>query len=256
MRHAMQGTLRGMRRYLVVANRTLGGRHLIEQIRQAIASGPAAFHVVAPVPVDADDEAVAAARRRLDAQLERIAALGAEHSGEVVAADPFDAAMAAMADRPIDELFVCTLPTGLSRWLGADLVGRLQNAVSAPITHIVAPAGRPDRVTAQAVRLSVYIGESDRHGHTPLHTEIVRRARDTGLAGATVIRGVEGFGASSVIHTSRLLTMSEDLPVVVVVIDTPDRIDAFLPLLDELITEGLVVRENVNVIKYEGREPA
>ena len=99
------------------------------------------------------------------------------------------------------------------------------------------------------------MGESDRHGHTPLHTEIVQRARAAGLAGATVLRGVEGFGASSVIHTSRLLTMSEDMPMVVVIIDTPDRIDGFLPLLDDLITEGLVVREPVDIIKYEGRQP-
>jgi PII-like signaling protein len=243
-----------MRRYLVVANRTLGGRHLIEQIRRAVATGPCAFHVVAPVPPDAGTDDQAAAQRRLNAQLERIAALGAEHSGEVVAGDPYDVAIAAIAEHTIDELVVCTLPPGLSRWLGGDLVGRLREATNAPITHIIAPAGRPDRVTAQAVRLSIYIGESDRHGHAPLHTEIVRRARDAGLAGATVVRGVEGFGASSVIHTSRLLTMSEDLPMVVIVIDTPDRIDGFLPLLDELITEGLVVRENVDVIKYAGRD--
>jgi hypothetical protein len=243
-----------MRRYLVVANRTLGGQHLIERIRHAVAAGPCAFHVVAPVPPDAGADARAAAHRRLDAQLERIAALGADHSGEVIAGDPFDVAMATIAQRTIDELVVCTLPPGLSRWLGADLVGRLREATGAPITHIVAPAGRADRVTAHAVRLSIYIGESDRHGHAPLHAEIVRRARDAGLAGATVIRGVEGFGASSVIHTSRLLTMSEDLPMVVIVIDTPDRIDGFLPLLDELITEGLVVRENVDVIKYAGRD--
>ena len=154
-----------------------------------------------------------------------------------------------------DHVVVCTLPPGLSRWLGTDFVGRLQRSIDVPITHIVAPAGMPDRVTAQAIRLSVYIGESDRHGHTPLHTEIVQRARAAGLAGATVLRGVEGFGASSVIHTSRLLTMSEDLPMVVVIIDTPDRVDGFLPVLDELIDEGLVVRETVDIVKYIGRQP-
>jgi hypothetical protein len=111
----------------------------------------------------------------------------------------------------------------------------------------------PERVTAQAVRVSIYIGESDRHGHTPLHSEIVQRARAAGLAGATVLHGVEGFGASSVIHTSRLLTMSEDLPVVIIIVDTADHIDGFLPQLDDLITQGLVVRETVDIIKYEGR---
>jgi PII-like signaling protein len=83
--------------------------------------------------------------------------------------------------------------------------------------------------------------------------EIVERAHQAGLAGATVVRGFEGFGASSRIHTARILRMTEDLPVVVIIVDRPDRIDAFLPTLDELISEGLVVRENVEVVKYVGR---
>jgi hypothetical protein len=243
-----------MRRYLIVANRTLGGHHLIERIRRAVADEPSEFHVVVPVPESSHDDDKAA-RRRLAAQLERLARLGADATGEIVDADPYDATVAAFAQRGADELVVCTLPPGLSRWLGTDLVGRLRRAIDVPVTHIVAPAGMPERVTAQGVRLSIYIGESDRHGHTPLHTEIVQRARAAGLAGATVLRGVEGFGASSVIHTSRLLSMSEDLPMVVVIIDTPDRVDGFLPLLDELINEGLVVRETVDIIKYQARQP-
>jgi PII-like signaling protein len=103
-------------------------------------------------------------------------------------------------------------------------------------------------------RLSIFIGESDQHGHRPLYTEIVERAHDAGLAGATVVRGFEGFGASSRIHTARILRMSEDLPVVIIIVDQPDRIDAFLPVLDDLIDEGLVVREQVEVVKYVGRE--
>jgi len=103
-------------------------------------------------------------------------------------------------------------------------------------------------------RLTIFIGESDQHGHKPLYTEIVERAHDAGLAGATVVRGFEGFGASSRIHTARILRMTEDLPVVVIIVDRVDRIDAFLPTLDELITEGLVVRENVEIVKYAGRE--
>ena len=102
-------------------------------------------------------------------------------------------------------------------------------------------------------RLTIYIGESDRHGHTPLATEIVQRAHAAGLAGASVFRGVEGFGASNHIHTTRILSLSDDLPMAIVIVDRPDAIAAFLPELDELITEGLVVLEDVEVIKYIGR---
>jgi uncharacterized protein len=102
-------------------------------------------------------------------------------------------------------------------------------------------------------RLTIFIGESDQHGHKPLYAEIVERAHRSGLAGATVVRGFEGFGASSRIHTARILRMTEDLPVVVIIVDQVDRIDAFLPTLDDLITEGLVVREEVEIVKYVGR---
>ncbi len=109
-----------------------------------------------------------------------------------------------------------------------------------------------------AVRLSVYVGESDlaSHTHKPLYSEIVRLARAHGLAGASVFRGIEGFGRSSLVHTSRLLSMSEDLPVLVVIVDTDERVRSFLPLLDELITEGLVVIDPVHVVKYVGRVDA
>lgn len=109
------------------------------------------------------------------------------------------------------------------------------------------------RLTGPAMRLTVLIGESDTWHHKPLFTEIVHRAHRAGLAGASVFHGVEGFGASSRIHTSRLLSLSEDLPVAVVVIDTEDRIRAFLPELDELVTEGLVVLDPCEVIRYTGR---
>jgi len=102
-------------------------------------------------------------------------------------------------------------------------------------------------------RLTIFIGESDKHGHTPLATEIVHRAHGAGLAGATVLRGVEGFGASNHLHTTRILSLSNDLPVIVIIIDSADRIDAFLPQLDELITEGLVIVDDVEVLKYVGR---
>jgi uncharacterized protein len=112
------------------------------------------------------------------------------------------------------------------------------------------------RLTGPALRLTVLIGENDTWHHKPLFTEIVHRAHRAGLAGASAFRGIEGFGASSLIHTSRLLSLSEDLPVAVVVVDTEDRIRAFLPELDELVTEGLVVLDPCEVIRYTGRGAA
>lgn len=101
-------------------------------------------------------------------------------------------------------------------------------------------------------RLTVFVGESDRHGHTPLATEIVQRAHAAGLAGATVLRGVEGYGRSNHIHTTRILSLSDDLPVVVIIVDRDEAIQSFLPVLDELVTGGLVIIEDVEVIKYVG----
>ncbi|MFF4586314.1 DUF190 domain-containing protein [Streptomyces sp. NPDC000345] len=109
------------------------------------------------------------------------------------------------------------------------------------------------RLTGNALRLTVFVGENDTWHRKPLYTEIVHRARAAGLAGASVFHGVEGFGASSLIHTSRLLSLSEDLPVAVVVVDTEDRVRAFLPQLDELVTEGLVVLDECHVVRYAGR---
>lgn len=112
------------------------------------------------------------------------------------------------------------------------------------------------RLTGRALRLTVFTGENDTWRHKPLFTEIVHRAHAAGLAGASVFRGCEGFGASSLIHTSRLLSLSEDLPVAVVIIDAEDRIRAFLPQLDEIAGEGLVVLDEVEVIRYAGRGDA
>lgn len=101
-----------------------------------------------------------------------------------------------------------------------------------------------------ARRLTIYIGESDRHHHRPLYAEIVRRAHEAGLAGASVYRGIEGFGRHRQVHTIRLLSLSEDLPTVVSIVDRGDRIEGFLAELDELITEGLVVIEDIEVIRF------
>lgn len=108
----------------------------------------------------------------------------------------------------------------------------------------------------QARRLCVYTGENDIRDGRPVYERIVEMARQNGLAGATVTRGVSGFGANSRVHTVKVLRLSEDLPLVVEIIDTPDKIAAFVPLLDDIITEGLVTVEPVQVIFYRHKHGA
>lgn len=110
------------------------------------------------------------------------------------------------------------------------------------------------RLTGRALRLTVFVGEHDTWHHKPLYSEIVHRAHAAGLAGASVFHGIEGYGASSLIHTSRLLSLSEDLPVAIVIVDTEERVRAFLPQLDELVSEGLVTIDDCEVIRYIGRD--
>ncbi len=98
--------------------------------------------------------------------------------------------------------------------------------------------------------LRIFIGESDRHGHQPLYESIVLQAREAGLAGATVLRGLMGFGKHSVLHTAKILRLSEDLPMIIEIVDSLEKIEMFLPALDELIKDGLVTVEKVRVIHY------
>jgi PII-like signaling protein len=104
-----------------------------------------------------------------------------------------------------------------------------------------------------ATRLTIFVKEDDQWHHRPLYTEIVHRAHRAGLAGASVFRGIEGYGKSQHIHTSRILSLAEELPCSIVIVDTDDKIRGFLPQLDELVTEGLVLVDEVEVVKYVSR---
>jgi hypothetical protein len=102
--------------------------------------------------------------------------------------------------------------------------------------------------------LRIFIGESDKHDGLSLFEWIVRKAREEGLAGATVLRGLEGFGAHSRLHTAKILRLSSDLPIVVEIVDTAEKIEAFLPLVDAVIGEGLATVEKVEVRFYRSGE--
>lgn len=102
--------------------------------------------------------------------------------------------------------------------------------------------------------LSIHVGESDKWHHQPLYMAIVERARQEGLAGATVLRGVAGFGAHSRIHTANILTLSADLPIMIQIVDSAERIAGFMPILDEMVREGLVTLQDVEVPTYRHRD--
>lgn len=108
------------------------------------------------------------------------------------------------------------------------------------------------RMEGEGKLLRIFIGESDRWRGKPLYEAIVELVRSEGLAGATVIRGIEGFGADSRLHTSRILRLSEDLPVVIEIVDRPEAIDGILPRLDEMVGEGMLTMEKVHIIAYRG----
>ena len=98
--------------------------------------------------------------------------------------------------------------------------------------------------------LRIFIGESDKYQRLPLYQWIVRKARESGLAGATVFRGLEGYGARSHLHTAKLLRLSSDLPIVIEIVDTDDKIEKFMPLIDEAIKDGLATLEKVRIRLY------
>jgi uncharacterized protein len=106
------------------------------------------------------------------------------------------------------------------------------------------------QIPKQAVLLRIFIGEDDKAGTSPLYEAIVLKARELHLAGATVRRGPMGFGASSRLHTTKVLRLSEDLPLVIEIVDSEDKINAFLPLLDQMMSSGLVTLEKVQVLQY------
>lgn len=106
------------------------------------------------------------------------------------------------------------------------------------------------KLPSEAEIVRIFIGESDKYSGRPLYEAIVEEARKSGMAGATVMRGTLGFGVGSRIHTAKVLRLSEDLPMIVEIIDKPERIEAFLPTLDRMVTEGLITIEKVRVIAY------
>jgi PII-like signaling protein len=108
-------------------------------------------------------------------------------------------------------------------------------------------------IVGPALLARIYIGEADHHDGRPLYEVIVRFLRDRGVAGATVFRGIEGFGANAHLHTSRILRLSEDLPILIEVVDQEDRLRAILPDLEAFVVDGLVTLERVEVIAYRAR---
>ena len=106
------------------------------------------------------------------------------------------------------------------------------------------------QISKQALLLRIFIGEDDKFGGSPLYEAIVLKARELHLAGATVLRGPMGFGASSRLHTTKIMRLSEDLPLVIEIVDSEEKINSFLPTLDEMMTSGLITLEKVQVLHY------
>jgi len=132
--------------------------------------------------------------------------------------------------------------------------GRPRLALGDPLVPLstiphIQPQG-PMHIHEDSVLLRAFIGESDRYQHRPLYEAILHKARELGLAGATVLRGIEGFGANSVVHKASLLEMSTDLPVVIEIADTADKINLLLPHLETMVQEGMITMEHVAIVLY------
>lgn len=105
-------------------------------------------------------------------------------------------------------------------------------------------------ILGEAVLLRIFCGEDDRHGNQPLYEAIILKAREAGLAGATMMRGAMGFGHSSHLHTTKILRLSQDLPIIIEMVDSREKIEAFLPSLDGMMGSALVTMEEVQVLRY------
>ena len=112
------------------------------------------------------------------------------------------------------------------------------------------------QIPKQALLLRIFIGEDDKFGGSPLYEAIVLKARELHLAGATVLRGPMGFGASSRLHTTKILRLSEDLPLVIEIVDSEDKINSFLPTLEGMMSSGLTTLEKVQVLQYGAKGTA
>ena len=110
------------------------------------------------------------------------------------------------------------------------------------------------KIPTEGCLLRVFIGESDKWQGRPLYEAIVLKARELHLAGATVLRGPMGFGAHSRLHTAKIMRLSEDLPIVIEIVDSTEKIDDFMPHIDQMVVEGLVTTENVHVVKYRANK--
>ena len=149
----------------------------------------------------------------------------------------------------LERAHVLLYRAGSQRETPAPLTGR---NIIATTTTSAAYGVRTMKVPENGVLLRIFIGESDKEPgrDRPLYEAIVRRAREAHLAGATVLRGPMGFGRHSRVHTAKLLELSTDLPVLIEIVDSEDKVDAFLPMVDELVTEGLVTLEAVRIVRY------
>jgi len=148
----------------------------------------------------------------------------------------------------------CGVPCrGLGELHSRDRVEQLKIGIDAANSRCRSGMDFVMQAPEDGVLLRIFLGEDDKFEHRPLYEAIVLKAREIHLAGATVIRGPMGFGNSSLIHTTKILRLSEDLPLVVEIVDSEDKINAFLPALDRMMTGGMVTLEKVKVLKYGSR---